>query len=81
MDYPRDRDVSFEPILIPKHEQRFTGFDECTCVVHALAVEQRENGVKYGAADNFRIDVNTPRAGDGHGTDRLKALCPMDRLL
>ncbi|CAP41427.1 TRm3 transposase [Bordetella petrii] len=25
---PRDRDGSFDPVLIPKHERRFTGFDE-----------------------------------------------------
>src|ERR1700719_857146 len=25
---PRDRDGTFEPRLIPKHERRFTGFDE-----------------------------------------------------
>ena len=24
----RDRDASFEPLLIPKHERRFTGFDD-----------------------------------------------------
>jgi transposase-like protein len=28
LDIPRDRDGSFEPILIPKHERRFTGFDD-----------------------------------------------------
>jgi putative transposase len=28
VDLPRDRGGSFEPILIPKHERRFTGFDE-----------------------------------------------------
>ena len=27
IDVPRDRAGSFEPILIPKHERRFTGFD------------------------------------------------------
>ena len=25
---PRDRDGTFEPQLIPKHERRFTGFDD-----------------------------------------------------
>lgn len=30
---PRDRDGSFEPILIPKHERRFTGFDERIIVI------------------------------------------------
>jgi putative transposase len=28
VDVPRDRDGSFEAILIPKHERRFRGFDE-----------------------------------------------------
>lgn len=28
VEVPRDRDGSFEPILIPKHAGRFTGFDE-----------------------------------------------------
>jgi len=28
LDTPRDRDGSFSPILILRHERRFTGFDE-----------------------------------------------------
>lgn len=28
LEIPRDRNGSFEPLLIPKHERRFTGFDE-----------------------------------------------------
>src|SRR5512137_201754 len=28
LEVPRDRDGSFEPLLIPKHERRFTGFDD-----------------------------------------------------
>ncbi len=28
VEIPRDRDGSFEPILIPKHKRRFTGFDD-----------------------------------------------------
>jgi len=32
---PRDRDGSFDPILIPKHERRFTGFDERIIAMYA----------------------------------------------
>src|SRR3546814_16982749 len=32
---PRDRDGSFEPILIPKHERRFTGFDDKIIAMYA----------------------------------------------
>lgn len=28
LDIPRDREGSFAPILSPKHERRFTGFDD-----------------------------------------------------
>jgi putative transposase len=28
IEIPRDRTGSFEPLLIPKHERRFTGFDD-----------------------------------------------------
>jgi putative transposase len=30
IEVPRDRAGSFEPVLIPKHERRFTGFDDKT---------------------------------------------------
>ena len=28
IEVPRDREGSFEPLLIGKHERRFTGFDD-----------------------------------------------------
>lgn len=28
IDVPRNRDDSFVPLLIPKHERHFTGFDD-----------------------------------------------------
>ena len=33
---PRERDGSFEPLLIPKHERRFTGFDDHIIALYAL---------------------------------------------
>jgi transposase-like protein len=35
IDIPRDRDGSFEPLLIPKHERRFTGFDDKVVAMYA----------------------------------------------
>src|SRR4026209_2445992 len=34
-DVPRDRAGSFEPVLIPKHERRFTGFDDKILALYA----------------------------------------------
>jgi putative transposase len=42
IDVPRDRDGSFEPILIPKHERRFTGFDDKIVAMYARGMTVRE---------------------------------------
>ena len=52
MAVPRDRDGTFEPILIPKHARRFTGFDDKIIAMYARGMTVREiQGVlaeKYG---------------------------------
>lgn len=35
IDVPRDRDRTFEPRLIAKHERRFTGFDDNILALYA----------------------------------------------
>ncbi len=42
LELPRDRDGSFEPILIPKHERRFTGFDDSIIAMYARGMTMRE---------------------------------------
>ena len=42
IEVPRDRDGSFQPILIPKHERRFTGFDEHIIAMYARGMTMRE---------------------------------------
>ncbi len=42
VDIPRDRDGSFEPLLIPKHERRFTGFDDKIIAMYARGMTMRE---------------------------------------
>ncbi len=39
---PRDRDGDFEPILIPKHARRFTGFDDKIIAMYARGMTVRE---------------------------------------
>lgn len=39
---PRDRAGSFEPLLIPKHERRFTGFDDKIIAMYARGMSVRE---------------------------------------
>lgn len=42
IEVPRDRDGSFQPILIAKHERRFTGFDEHIIAMYARGMTMRE---------------------------------------
>lgn len=42
IDVPRDRDGSFEPVLVPKHERRFTGFDDTIVALYARGMTMRE---------------------------------------
>ncbi|MDX2218480.1 MAG: IS256 family transposase [Burkholderiales bacterium] len=42
IEVPRDRDGSFEPVLIPKHERRFTGFDDKIVAMYARGMTVRE---------------------------------------
>jgi len=42
IETPRDRDGSFEPVLIPKHARRFTGFDDKVVALYARGLTVRE---------------------------------------
>lgn len=42
IDVPRDREGSFDPLLIPKHERRFTGFDDKIVAMYARGMTVRE---------------------------------------
>jgi len=42
IEVPRDRESSFEPLLIPKHERRFTGFDDKIVAMYARGMTVRE---------------------------------------
>ena len=39
---PRDRDGAFEPLLIPKHARRFTGFDDRIIAMYARGMTVRD---------------------------------------
>ena len=42
IEMPRDRDGSFEPLLMPKHDRRFTGFDDKIIALYARGMTVRE---------------------------------------
>jgi len=56
VELPRDRDGSFEPILIPKHERRFTGFDERIIAMYARGMSVRE--IRAFLAETYATEVS-----------------------
>jgi putative transposase len=56
LDIPRDRDGSFAPILIPKHERRFTGFDDKIIAMYARGMSVRE--IRAFLAEQYGTDVS-----------------------
>ena len=53
---PRDRQGSFEPVLIPKHERRFTGFDEKIIAMYARGMTMRE--VQGFLLESYGVEVS-----------------------
>ena len=56
IDVPRDRDGSFEPLLIGKHERRFTGFDDKIIAMYARGMTVRE--IQGFLSDQYGADVS-----------------------
>jgi len=56
IDVPRDRAGSFEPLLIPKHERRFTGFDDKIVAMYARGMTIRE--VQGFLAEQYGTEVS-----------------------
>lgn len=56
IDVPRDRQGSFEPVLIPKHERRFTGFDDKIVALYARGMTVRE--IRALLAEQYGTEVS-----------------------
>lgn len=82
LDIPRDRNGSFEPILIPKHERRFTGFDDKIIAMYARGMTVRE--IQGFLAEQYGTEVSpefissvTDAVLDEVSTWQMRALEPM----
>ena len=53
---PRDRDASFSPQLIPKHQRRMPGFDERVLSLYARGLSTREIGAHL--QEMFDVEVS-----------------------
>src|SRR6185295_13888787 len=56
IDVPRDRTGSFEPVLLPKHERRFTGFDDKILALYARGLPVRE--IQKFLSEMYAVEVS-----------------------
>ena len=56
IDGPRDREGRFAPRLIPKHERRFTGFDDKILALDARGMTVRE--IQGFLAEMYHVEVS-----------------------
>src|ERR1700710_278663 len=55
IETPRDRDGSFEPLLLPKHARRFTAFDDSIVALYARGLTVRE--IQGYLAESYGTEV------------------------
>src|SRR5688572_21628081 len=56
IDTPRDRDGTFEPVLIPKHQRRVPGFDEKILALYAKGMTTRD--IQQIVQELYGVDVS-----------------------
>jgi putative transposase len=56
IDVPRDRDASFEPIILPKGQSRFTGFDDKIIALYARGMTTRD--IQAHLEEMYGVDVS-----------------------
>ena len=56
IEVPRDREGTFEPRFIPKHERRFTGFDDKILALYARRMTVRE--IQGFLAQKYAVEVS-----------------------
>jgi len=56
IEVPRDREGSFEPVLIPKHERRFTGFDDKIVAMYVRGMTMRE--IQGFLLESYGVEVS-----------------------
>jgi len=66
LDVPRDREGSFEPVIVPKHQREFKGFDDKILSMYARGMSTRE--ISGHLKEIYGVDVSPElisRATDG----------------
>jgi putative transposase len=69
IEVPRDRNGSFEPKIVGKHQRRFTGFDDKILSMYARGMSTREIQGHLQSGGERLFDLRGDRCGSGRGED------------
>lgn len=70
IEVPRDREGTFEPVIIPKHQREFTGFDDKILSMYARGMSTRE--ISGHLKEIYNVDVSPELIS--RATDSVKDL-------
>jgi len=56
IEVPRDRDSSFEPVILPKGQSRFTGFDDKIIALYARGMTTRD--IQAHLEEMYGVDIS-----------------------
>ncbi len=62
LEIPRDRDASFDPILVPKHQRRLAGLDEKIIGLYASGMSDRE--ISRQVEDLYGVELSASLISD-----------------
>ena len=62
IDTPRDRNGTFEPLLIPKHQRQVTGFEEKIIALYAKGMSTRD--IQEILQDLYGVEVSATLISD-----------------
>ena len=82
IDIPRDRDGSFEPQIVPKHQTRWTGFDDKILSLYARGMTVREIQAHLEEMYGAEVSPTLISTVTDAVIDEAKAWqsCPLDAL-
>lgn len=70
LDSPRDRDGTFEPQLVPKHQRRLIGIDEKIFALYAKGMTTRD--IQKVVKELYGVDASPTLVSQNHGRSRYR---------